>query len=620
MTEPLAEGGRVHAYNWQFNVGSYAVERSIFTSFYARVPGGLPGTEALIELKLDGLSGYYWDLNANRFGVDGPDRGRSVPTSGNSVTPEFPLYLNPPSLAAYGAVTPTVSDFALVSGNTFPVYEDGDVDCNMIVSGVDTYDYQFRFTTDVEASYHVQCDLDQDGVFDPMASGDLLLIGWTVAGENTVDWDGETNAGVPIEPGAYDCQVRVNVGEFHYVGRDIETSYQGMRMYEVLEDSSRVPLAMRWNDSAVQGNALSMPNGQLGLERPTVGGVDPGPIEDDALANENARAWGDFVATGKGNNAFLDTYTWTKSDISSVFEVASVPADADADADGLSDYQEACLIGTSPDNPDTDGDGTPDGEEFDGDYQLDRVTVFFEDMIGPGQNDWDYNDFVVELESVETLADGGVERIELSYTPLARGAGYIHELHQRVGGVTGSWTATVQLEGESPQMFAGTGDVDLLVYADTRDALPPYADTSYTNTGAQPDWLTGVPAKVTIELSSPGLNPANSFDPAPYDLYLRLPYIALENKEIHTPDYAGQTEQTAKPSSLAGGALDFAIVSRAPAQHFWPCEGYAIWTQFDMFEPYVLALPGAPSRDQVLDRPTAPANTWSRQAAGACAP
>jgi len=37
----------------------------------------------------------------------------------------------------------------------------------------------------------------------------------------------------------------------------------------------------------------------------------------------------------------------------------------DEDGDGLSDFDEACVIGTSPCNPDTDGDGMPDGDDPD---------------------------------------------------------------------------------------------------------------------------------------------------------------------------------------------------------------------------------------------------------------
>jgi len=35
----------------------------------------------------------------------------------------------------------------------------------------------------------------------------------------------------------------------------------------------------------------------------------------------------------------------------------------DEDGDGLSDWSEACEIGTDPCNPDTDGDGVPDGDD-----------------------------------------------------------------------------------------------------------------------------------------------------------------------------------------------------------------------------------------------------------------
>jgi hypothetical protein len=45
--------------------------------------------------------------------------------------------------------------------------------------------------------------------------------------------------------------------------------------------------------------------------------------------------------------------------------VAPVETDADADADGLTDAEEAAL-GTNPDDPDSDDDGFSDGEEVEG--------------------------------------------------------------------------------------------------------------------------------------------------------------------------------------------------------------------------------------------------------------
>ena len=154
----------------------------------------------------------------------------------------------------------------------------------------------------------------------------------------------------------------MNVGEFHYVGRDIETSYPGLRIFQVNSDSSRTGLAMYWNDTLVQGAATTMQNGALGLAV-SEGSVTSGLYTSAASANNNARSWGDFSGAGKGNVSFLDTYVWIDSEVSTTISVSATD-DTDTDGDGLSDHTEECLIGSDPLNVDTDGDGQSDSAQY----------------------------------------------------------------------------------------------------------------------------------------------------------------------------------------------------------------------------------------------------------------
>lgn len=356
-------GGRLFSYDWKFNAQSFASSRATNASFYALLPGGLPGTTAVVELKLAGLAGYIYDINANRVGVDGDQGGQSVPQTDNDVTPEFPIYLNVPSIATFDPVVPTVGGLSY-SGDTTGGQggEAGATDCSLVVSGGADGGY-FQFTTDVVGSYHLLCDLDGDGSLDGTSGTDLLLVGTTNSGVNSVPWNGLLNGNI-VANGAYQCEVRVNVGEFHYVGRDIETSFEGMRMYEVQASGTRRPLTMYWNDSLVQQNAQSMPNGQVGIESSGANGLDPGAYETPAVANSNARAWGNFNSGGKGNRAFLDTYVWLQSTTSDRIDITVVDPNADTDGDGLTDYEERCSIGCDPTNPDTDGDGRSDSLQY----------------------------------------------------------------------------------------------------------------------------------------------------------------------------------------------------------------------------------------------------------------
>lgn len=359
--ESSAAQGRLHSYDWRFNAGSFSETRSTNASFYAVIPGGRETDTAVIELKLDGLAGYVYNINANRSGVDGPDAGRSVAMYGHTVTPEFPIYLSPPASATYSSITPSVYGLDFIGGVSVDV--DGNVidPCQEFAPG-ESFG-RFQFDSDVDGTFHLQCDLNRDGVFDASDDADFLAVGDASIGTNTYLWNGEHN-GAPVDFGAYACRVRVNVGEFHYVGADIETSYAGMRMFEVAADGSRRGLDMFWNDAGVQGSAQSMPSGEPGLESSGIAGVSSGDYTSAPVANGNARSWGAFNGSGKGNVNYLDTYVWLSSTVSSELELRATDPNVDTDGDGLGDFEERCSLGTDPENPDSDGDGVNDGEQY----------------------------------------------------------------------------------------------------------------------------------------------------------------------------------------------------------------------------------------------------------------
>ena len=361
VVDQTDDGGRLHSFDWMFDAGSYAESRATRASFYAVIPGGVTGETAVIELQLDGLAGYVYNINANRVGVDGADGGRSVPMFGHTVTPEFPMYLQPPTVASYASATPRAYGLDYIGGVSTSIEGEPVTPCDQVVPG-ESFG-RFQFETNVEGSYHLECDIDRDGLFESTNGDDFLAVGTTVPGLNTVLWNG-THEGSPVAFGQYDCRVRINVGEFHYVGSDIETSYQGMRMYSVLGDGTRLPLLMRWNDLLVQGSANLMANMEVGLASSGEAGIDPGPYESPAIANVNARSWGNNTWNGKGNQNFLDTYVWLASDTSATVAIRAVDGTSDSDADGLGDFAESCFYGTDPDDPDTDGDGTSDGEQY----------------------------------------------------------------------------------------------------------------------------------------------------------------------------------------------------------------------------------------------------------------
>lgn len=356
-------GGRLHSYDWGFNAGSFAESRATNASFYAIVPGGAAGESSVIELKLDGLAGYVYNINANRRGVNGTNAGRSVPISGNSVSPEFPMYLNPPDASTYAGSTPQVSLLSFIGGVSVDANGEAMPACNKVVPGGGTS--LFQFNTNTQGTYHLQCDLDGDGDFRMDDDSDLLLVGETATGLNTVPWDGHHN-GAAVGTGEYNCRVRINVGEFHYVGSDIETSYPGLRLYEVHDDGERSPLTMFFNDAAVQATAQQMPNGATPLVSSSAAGIFSMDYANAPIPNVTSRSWGNWNGVGKGNTSFLDTCTWLASTVSTLVTVEVVDPNADTDGDGAGDFEEECAFGTDPLNPDSDDDGIPDGEEYGG--------------------------------------------------------------------------------------------------------------------------------------------------------------------------------------------------------------------------------------------------------------
>ena len=401
--------GRLFSYDWNINTGSFAVEASTNATFYALVPGGDDDSSAVIALRLEGLAGNVFTIAANDVGVFGPLAGRSVPDSESFADPLYRMYLNPPERATYTVVTPMVSNFALEG------MEEGD-ECSAFLPGRIS---RFTFETNVAGTYQIICDLNGDGEFDVVDDGDYQLLGTAVEGPNSVVFNGLDNAGNPFPEGEHACVVRVTVGEFHYVGRDIETSFPGLRMYQVTPEGTFLPLRMFWNDTLVQGRAVTMPAPFDYVSAATSGpnGVDSGPVTSAAVPvgegaafdpSQNARAWGDFTGAGKGNDAWLDTYTWLDDEATAPITIRAA-TDGDSDGDGLLDITETCTTTTDPNNPDSDGDSINDfietregraGIDSDGDGIID------------GLDEDDDDDCIPTLVEVMRDPDGNMDPLD----------------------------------------------------------------------------------------------------------------------------------------------------------------------------------------------------------------
>ncbi len=293
--DPTEAAGRLWAYQWGFNAGSFAETAATDADFYPLVPGGRPGSHYVWKLDLNKFAGFVYVLTANDLGVDAPNSGYSVPKTGNSVTPRFPIYLGYPDKAQPRPTDPPVAgdfrfvddagqDHAISPGAT-PGVQD---------SGV------FEFTSDADATYAILIDTNRDGQF---GAGDRLLLGRIAAGEQKqVPWDGTDPDGNTLPVGNYPARLQLRLGEYHFIADDAETSGgpndDGLTIYLANADGSQQDTLVYWDDATFLTGTTTLPAGEL------------------SSTSAGHHTWGDFTGDSIGNAAFIDTYVYGLSSAS----------------------------------------------------------------------------------------------------------------------------------------------------------------------------------------------------------------------------------------------------------------------------------------------------------------
>jgi len=305
--DPQARSGRVWGYTFGFNAGDFDEASSTDANFYALIPGGRPNTDYVWELDLNNFAGFGYAILANSLGVDPPNSGYSVPNMGNTVSYDHPLYISYPAVAnAAPSGAPSLTNVRFVdSAGQDHAITPGTASVGIQDSG------EFEFTTDVLGTYSILLDINQDGIYGN--SGDHTILGLTSLGVNRVSWDGlDPNNGVPVPypDGTYSAQIQVNLGEYHFVANDAETSgggvNNGLTIRQAIQDASE-PLGFRIEDTLVYWDDVT----RLGP-----GGTSNTP--DGALSSTPAgqHTWGNFTETGFGNDRYLDTYVYGLSSTS----------------------------------------------------------------------------------------------------------------------------------------------------------------------------------------------------------------------------------------------------------------------------------------------------------------
>ncbi|MBN2802790.1 MAG: OmpA family protein [Deltaproteobacteria bacterium] len=299
-------GGKLHSELFVFNLGSYT--NTSDSNFYVLVPGGRVNENYVWLLDFNGLGGYVYEVSGNFTGVDSPNgngievAGFSVPMLNNSVSPMFEVYLNHPAVAFPPGAPPVVTGFKF----TDDAGEDNAIspgDQNLVQ---DTG--SFEFSSDVDGTYAIFIDGDDDGIYDPTTQYDILLVGEAFSGLNTIPFNGLDNQGNPMKPGIHMAKISLRAGEYHFVGTDIESALPGIRILDA-NTSNIKPATMFWNDKFIDPKTTFIPDNTY------PDGMSSGEFTDTVEIGVNAHSWGTQEQYAEGNATYIDTYVYGEDDI-----------------------------------------------------------------------------------------------------------------------------------------------------------------------------------------------------------------------------------------------------------------------------------------------------------------
>jgi hypothetical protein len=126
----------------------------------------------------------------------------------------------------------------------------------------------------------------------------------------------------------------------------------------------------------------------------------------------------------------------------------------------------------------------------------------------------------------------------------------------------------------------------------------------FSNTDSkQVGFQAGSMSRLELTLNSPSANPDGQAGAAPWDPYLRMPYLTgPQGNEVHRAYYGGATE-VLTTGPLAGTTQDFVIVHPLTGPiPSWSYEGNPVWNAYPRYVPYQQV--AAPADADWPDRPT----------------
>lgn len=224
--------------------------------------------------------------------------------------------------------------------------------------------------------------------------------------------------------------------------------------------------------------------------------------------------------------------------------------------------------------------------------------VAYEDLY-PNAGDADYNDFVMAFQSSESYnASGELETINMTYIPVARGAGYNHSAHLNMDGEL--WNSK-NITTVTDEMFAGDAiikatytnlsngteiekyyrkDQDVTLFHNTRAALDGMANVYDNGDITEPLWKT----ELEITLANPDLNMYEQRGEISDDSYRIYLHVDNTNSDIdlYTVNQSdGMIDENGHP---------FGII--VPDTWQWPLENENINDAYPHFSEYRAWLAG----------------------------
>jgi LruC domain-containing protein len=216
-------------------------------------------------------------------------------------------------------------------------------------------------------------------------------------------------------------------------------------------------------------------------------------------------------------------------------------------------------------------------------FNVALAQMAFEDLLTG--SDYDYNDFVGRINSIETRNSvGKLVQIQFTLKAVARSAGYDSDWQFNINGAFPGATATATVNQYytngtrhgNQKIWRSSNGASIPVFTPIRSALPSPPGSYATNGIAGTQYMDGDYAEVTVVFDHPISQGA--YTPAPYSPELR---VEAGNGNVYN---IGLWKQKGDPVDSTGRPLAFII----PDTYAWPLEGNNITTVFSGFNAWKL--------------------------------